>query len=239
MGMTNYTDEQWSIIQSSIATGAYLGWRRYRRFFSISDARQEATEWVLRHPRQVTQLLEDGHRGQRRLQGRIIGAVTKAGRVEKAHRSGYHPDDEVFYSLPTIELVLPVIWDEEYRPWKPEDEAGRVKTSANRAYMEWETMVFDIRTAWQRADLTVEERGILAARFGDGQMLTTIGAMYGVSEGTIRNRIKGALRALQHELGGPQPKGCEQGCLDCNHVGSRRSVSNAEARAITSGQYDD
>lgn len=238
MGMTNYTDEQWSIIQSSIATGAYLGWRRYRRFFSISDARQEATEWVLRHPRQVTQLLEDGVRGQRRLQGRIIAAVVRAGRVEKAHRSGYQPEDEVFYSLPTIELVLPAMWDESYRPWTPEDEAGRVKTSA-RQYNEWETMVIDIRTAWIKADLTVEERGILSARFADGMMLTAIGAMYGVSEGTIRNRIKGALRQLQQVLGGPQPRGCEQGCLDCNHVGARRVVSNAEARAITSGQYDD
>lgn len=234
----NLDEEQVSIVNSTVSVAAYLGWRRYRAFMSISDARQVAHEWVLRHPNQVAELLEDGVRGQRRLKGRLIAAVTKAGRAEKAHQSGYEPDDEVFYGLPTIELVLPALWDESYRPWRPEDEAGRVKTSG-RTYNEWETMVIDVRRAWQEADLTIEERGILAGRFGESLTLTHLGIIWEVSEATIRNRIKGALRRLQHQLGGPSPRTCGSGCECCDYVGTRRAMTNAAARAITANQYEE
>ena len=228
-----------SIIQSCIGTGAYLGWRRYRQFFTISDARQEASEWVLGHPRMVDELLADGPRGERRLQSRIIAHVARAGRAEKAHRSGYDADDEAFYSGATIELVLPVLWDEDYRPWRPEEAAGRAQ-KGGRVYLAWETMVVDVRNAWEKADLTTEERAAVALRFGDHLILTQIATVLAVSEGTVRNRLRSALRAIQAELGGPRPRGCgEDGCLTCDHVGSRRAMSNAQAMAVMAHQYEE
>ena len=177
-----------------MSSAAYLGWRRYRTFFTISDARQVAYEWVLSHRRQVNTLLDDDERGRRRLHGRLIRVVSRAGRLEKAERSGYKPEDEAFYSRGVIESILPAVYDPDYRPWKPADEAGRVKQSSG-TYLDWETMVADVRKGMQQGTLTTEEVGILQLRFGENLLLTQIAQVYEVSEGTIRNRIDSAIRA--------------------------------------------
>lgn len=230
-------DEQWSRVQSTIATAAYLGWRRYRAYLSLSDARQEATIWCLEHPAKVEEFVADEDRGLRRLQSRLVGVVVRSGRAEKASQSGYRSEDEVFYSLGVLEALMPVLWRGDYRPWQPAEEAGRTK-KGGQTYLEYETMVMDLKGAWDRAQVTTEEQAILGFRYRDGLLLTQIAKLYEVSEGTIRNRIKSGLRAIQAELGGAPPPTCPNGC-ECEQTGTRKLVGPAEAIAISSRNYDE
>ncbi len=109
-------------------------------------------------------------------------------RREKAHKTGYDPRDEYFYSLPTLVQLLPDAFDAYATTPRNGQVDGRV-SGGERTYQEWETKVTDVRVALDRlgyADFSLLRQLVAGTREPNDTM------------------VQSALRALQARLGGPR-----------------------------------
>ena len=210
---------------------------KWRRFLAPDELRSIGWLWVHDHPAAVRKHLADEQRGARRLTTLIARAMDAAGRGEKAAAEGYAAEDEQFYSVSTLELLLPAVWDPAYRPWREEDETGRRKSGHAGAGLTWETMLADVRSAFDRAGLSAEQQFMLRAKYRDHVPTPVVAEAYEVSVTTVHNRVKAALWAIQDELGGVDPR-CPPGCECHGGPGSRRVESTAASLARLEHAYD-
>jgi len=238
-------DEFIASVEEYVRPAAASVARRYRAHVSYADLAQEGFIWALNHRGTIRSRLEDGKRGQYRLIAQLAGHMQKVARQEKASKAGYSPDDEVFYSQGLLEMALPAVWDESYM-LRPPMEGERIVTGRSTADPaagnDWLATTVDVRRAWENADLTSQQRDAMALRYHPAFRLTVaaVADAMGTAKSTASDRLNGALRALQDELGGPRPEGCSWDC-ECRPepVGSRRAMSNASARAMTDREYDE
>jgi len=239
------SDDFTAAIEEFVRAAAAQVSRRYRTHTTYADLAQEGFVWALQHKGTVASRLEDGKRGEYRLVAQLAGHMQRVARQEKATRAGYSPDDEYFYSRGTLELALPAVWDEEHmlkRPSTGDDDpslSGRGKIDPSQGN-DWLVTVLDVRDAYRNADLTLEQREALTLRYRDRLSVTAVADAQGTAQSTASDRINGALKALVEALGGQRPEGCTPDC-ECQPqtVGSRRVISNATARAITSQGYEE
>jgi DNA-directed RNA polymerase specialized sigma24 family protein len=215
--------------------------RRYRGFVTYADVAQEGVLWVLSHPGTVVSLLEDGNRGKNRLIGRLSKHMEKLARKERAQMTGYDPSDEAFYTRALLEAALPAVWDDNLLDHPPVEEmaadAPRRRSDGSET-SNWLVTVLDVRKAWQDADLDLNWRLALSYRYGEGMRLWQIADALEVSDSTASNYIDRGLNALIRQLGGKPPGQCSPDC-ECKPVGTRRAISNAEARYLTENDYDE
>lgn len=214
--------------------------RRYRGYLSFSDLLQEGNIWVLKHPQTVRERLDDGRRGSRRLIGQIAKHLDRLGRLEKAATLQYSTDDEVFYSAAMIELFLPAVWDESLlvNPPVTEDVGGKSGSDPSEGG-NWLAGAMDVKTAWKNAPLDGNQRVALAYRYGYGLKNYEIAELLGVSDTSVSNYLRRGITLLIEELGGHPPRQCYEDCECGDGVGTRRVMSNAEARARTAENYGD
>lgn len=218
--------------------------RQYRHM-QLDDLVQEGRIWALQHPGRMRGFLYDENpkRGWARMTRTFDAVMGKVARVEKAHREGYDPDDEYFYTLAILELCLPALWDEHLRRHGParEDETG-TRTTGRRDPSEgnsWVALVADVQSAWDAVDLSGRDRAMLRARFENGASFADLGRAFQVATSTAQQTVRRSLRKLQRVLGGQRPVPCDNVCEDRGGPGSRHVVSNAQARAILDNQYEE
>lgn len=214
--------------------------RRFRGFVTYADLYQEGIEWVLRHPGTCRSKLSDGRRGSFRLTAMVAKHMEKLARREKAAQSRYSVEDEAFYNRTLIETCLPAVWDDNYLYGPPQDEeAPEVRKRKDPAETSsWLVSVLDVRRAWAEAVMDDNWRLALSYRFGEGLRIWQVAQLLEVADSTAQSYIDKGIRAMVTALGGSAPHGCQSGC-ECGYVGSRRVMSNAEARARTGQDYDD
>jgi hypothetical protein len=226
-------------VRHAIDTAAATGRQGYRQHLPYADAKQAATLWVYAHPGKVRELLDDGDRGARRLTWLATRAVEVEGRRERAAALGYNPEDEAFYDRGMVELILPALWDEEYKPWADKDKAGRRRKADPSQGNEWAVMVADVRKAWGLSGMSDERREALTYRFRDHEPYAVIAARQGCHINTVQSRLHAGLASLVEALGGFDPH-CSEGC-ECGlgGPGSRRVMSTAHSLAVQQGYYSE
>lgn len=170
-----------------INAASYGVYRRYKAYTDAEDIRQEMWLWVKAQSQRKLEQLPVSI-----LRRRLRDVGEKYARREKAHKTGYDPDDEVFYSLTMIRNLLPWIVDPELPVLRGVDD--RQTSTARRAAagpgMELETVVVDLRRAFSRLEPVEREylHEHVEATGADPEAVTTV------------------IRKMQRALGGRQPR---------------------------------
>lgn len=154
--------------------------RRYRSYVDIDDVRSVMYLRLVEHPEDL-----DNPTWLRR---RLTDAGIDYARKEKAHKTGYDPSDEYFYSTRTLVRLLPDAFDRYSTTPRGGEMEGRT-SSGERTYNDWETQVIDVRRALDRlgyADFALLRQLVEQKREPNDAMVHT------------------ALKKLQAKLGGPR-----------------------------------
>ncbi len=158
--------------------------RMYGHYIDVDDVRQEMYLALVKNP-----ALLDLNTGL--LRRRLKDTGVDYARREKAHRTGYDPRDEYFYSIHTLLRLLPDAFDQYAVSPRTggEGEGGMPPARGERTYQEWETQVADVRRALDRvgyADFSLLRQLVKGDRDTNDTM------------------VQSALRNLQARLGGPR-----------------------------------
>jgi hypothetical protein len=160
--------------------------RRFSHWVDKEDLHQELWVWVLKNESYIDKLSANT------LKRRLYGKAEVYARKEKAVRSGYHSDDEQFYSIAVLRELLPWAVDQDL-PFPTADVNDRETAGARRSAagpsMDTETMVADVRKAY--SGLTDVDRVILQKYVSHGLELG--------------EDVSAVLRRMQRALGGRKP----------------------------------
>ena len=183
--------------------------RKYHPYFDVADVRQELLIWCVRRQDKITQWLnpdqkpEELKSGIKHLGKTLTRQADKYCRRAKAQKLGYEIRDEHYYSIPTLEDMLPLIWSPVIETRAAND--GEVVTGGGNPAEggNYVVQLFDIRRAL--AKLTEMDRDVLELRYADQLSFGALAEQLACSETTAHRKVDGALRRLTNELGGPNP----------------------------------
>lgn len=215
--------------------------RRYRQYGgSHEDFYQESWVWVASHPRKVIEWfdpdLTEPSAGQKMLAQALRNELHDIGESLKAQHVGYSRDDLTYYSRNMLRELLPSMFEEG--AWiHPEQSDGgeRRQRSVPAEGGNWVATLADVSRAYDQ--LEEDDRDLLFAFHSDGLSNKLMAEMHDISEQTMSYRHDRALRRLVDLLGGPRPRGSHD--EECDHVGTRRAMSNAAARSVQQSYYEE
>jgi hypothetical protein len=170
--------------------------------------------------------------------GQLARHFDRLGRNEKAYALQYSPEDEAFYSSALIEACLPAIWDEALMERPPTNELEGKQVSDPSEAGNWLVSTIEVRESWKRVQMDDNIRLALAYRYGEGLRNWQIAELLEVSDSTVTAWLRKGINTLIRDLGGYPPGRCDGECECGEGVGTRRVMSNAEARARTAEQYE-
>ena len=188
---------------------------RYKAYVDREDILQECLSWALTRTSWITEQLveatdaEKRKHAESRIAWQMIRAAERYARREKATKSGYQVNDEVYYQGYTLGQLLPfviasvvdgtvieqiqdMIQDGQPRGSSSPSEGGGLLAS-----------LIDIKIGFTK--LEVEDQTILRIRYLDNFTLQQIANQYGCSVSTADRRVDSAMRKIQNELGGVNP----------------------------------
>lgn len=182
--------------------------KKYHTYFDIADVRQECIVWVLRRQEKVKEWLdhdkgsEDYKTGINLLAKTLQRHADKYCRRAKAQAVGYEIRDEIFYSAEVLEQILPFIWGEVVPTHNPTGErvSGGGAPAEGGNYI---ISVFDVRKAVDK--LEPDDQIVLQAKYFESQTYDDVAVALGISKSSAERKVKGAMRRLIKELGGPDP----------------------------------
>lgn len=184
------------------------------------DIRQEILLWALEAAESGSELAEDGlgddeyqqRRKVLRFKLRDAGAQycrrqERARRRERAAALGFDVDDEAFYGLVQLRLLVQAYFAEGITEHPPRGRADSVRRAGDPAEGgTWMASLLDVERGLRSIPLHYLER--LWDRCGPDQAGLTdeeYGWQRGITEHQVRGRVRTALRALQIQLGGQNP----------------------------------
>lgn len=193
---------------------AYVVARRFKHIIDRQDLEQEAYAWGLGKAESIGQMyeLEDKEEikvAERRLGWQMKRFLERYARREKALKSGYQTNDEVFYETYTIAQMLEVVIKaiEADIPFEQGvhmvDDGQPKKPSAPAESGNLLAMLIDIKKAYLA--LEQNERLILKQRYLDSFTLQQMAEFWECAISTADRRCERALSKLQDQLGGPTP----------------------------------
>ena len=193
---------------------AYAVHRRYKHWVEREDVTQECIAWAVTRNAYITEQMsvEDPKQlehNQSRIAWQMKRAVERYARKEKANKSGYQINDEVYYQTFTLGQLLPfvitsiidgtvleqmqeMINDGQPRGSSSPSEGGNLLAS-----------LIDIKKCYLKLDQKDQE--LLRMRHYDNATLQQIAAFLECAVSTADRRCTNALRRLQDELGGETP----------------------------------
>ncbi len=193
---------------------AYAIHRRYKHWVEREDITQECIAWAVTRNAYITEQMsvEDPKQlehNQSRIAWQMKRAVERYARKEKANKSGYQINDEVYYQTFTLGQLLPfvitsiidgtvleqmqeMINDGQPRGSSSPSEGGNLLAS-----------LIDIKKCYLKLDQKDQE--LLRMRHYDNATLQQIAAFLECAVSTADRRCTNALRRLQDELGGETP----------------------------------
>lgn len=179
-----------------VAEVAYRTWRRWRAWAERVDIEQELWAWAYARagvdelkPHQVGSALRD--------------VAERYCRREKAQRSGYRPQDEVFYTLPLLRELIGTIGVGITRRGVDDSNTKIARAGAAAPTMEYETMRADLAAGM--ATLAFEDWRLLMAVYERGESYAEVGAWLELTEEQVNNAVARAIRRLQRGMGGRRP----------------------------------
>lgn len=196
---------------AAVTSAAKILTSRYREYVDYADVQQELYLWLFSHYDRVDKWREAYD--QVRAERTIIKALRNVGerycRTEKAHKIGYEPEDEFFYSIPMVADLLALSFDPDWmmptavelgstKSGKPPGEGGNLMA-----------MVADVKRAF--AGLPEPDRRLLRRCYGHGvrtsEVLIELSLEWGISATAANSRVRRVVGRLRAALGGPSPYG--------------------------------
>ena len=193
---------------------AYAIHRRYKHWVERDDVTQECIAWAITRSAYITDQMsvEDAEQlehNQRRIAWQMKRAVERYARKEKANKSGYQINDEVYYQTFTLGQLLPfvissiidgtvleqmqeMINDGQPRGSSSPAEGGNLLAS-----------LIDIKKCFLKLDQ--KDQAVLRMRHYDNATLQQIAQYLECAVSTADRRCSNSLRRLQDELGGETP----------------------------------
>ena len=193
---------------------AYAIHRRYKHWVERDDVTQECIAWAITRNAYITEQMsvEDPQQlehNQRRVAWQMKRAVERYARKEKANKSGYQINDEVYYQTFTLGQLLPfviasvidgtvleqmqeMINDGQPRGSSSPSEGGNLLAA-----------LIDIKKCFMKLDQ--KDQTVLRMRHYDNATLQQIASFLECAVSTADRRCSNSLRRLQDELGGETP----------------------------------
>ena len=193
---------------------AYAIHRRYKHWVERDDVTQECIAWAITRNAYITEQMsvEDPKQleyNQRRVAWQMKRAVERYARKEKANKSGYQINDEVYYQTFTLGQLLPfviasvidgtvleqmqeMINDGQPRGSSSPSEGGNLLAA-----------LIDIKKCFLKLDQ--KDQTVLRMRHYDNATLQQIAQFLECAVSTADRRVTNSLRRLQDELGGETP----------------------------------
>jgi len=183
--------------------------RKYHPYFDVADVRQELLVWCVRRQDKISQWLnpdqkpEEYKSGIKHLGKTLTRQADKYCRRAKAQKLGYEIRDEHYYSIPTLEDMLPLIWSPVIETRAAND--GEVVTGGGNPAEggNYIIQLFDVRRALNKLDPS--DKLMLQMKFFEQLTFSEIAGALGVSDTTAHRKVDGALRRLNNHLGGQSP----------------------------------
>ena len=211
---TQTVSELHPVVYELAPSVAYAIHRRYKHWVEREDVTQECIAWAVTRNAYITEQMsvEDPKQlehNQSRIAWQMKRAVERYARKEKANKSGYQTNDEVYYQTFTLGQLLPfvitsiidgtvleqmqeMINDGQPRGSSSPSEGGNLLAS-----------LIDIKKCYLKLDQKDQE--LLRMRHYDNATLQQIAAFLECAVSTADRRCTNALRRLQDELGGETP----------------------------------
>lgn len=193
---------------------AYAVHRRYKHWVEREDVTQECIAWAVTRNAYITEQMsvEDPKQlehNQSRIAWQMKRAVERYARKEKANKSGYQINDEVYYQTFTLGQLLPfvitsiidgtvleqmqeMINDGQPRGSSSPSEGGNLLIS-----------LIDIKKCFLKLDQ--QDQAVLRMRHYENATLQQIAQFLECAVSTADRRCTNSLRRLQEELGGETP----------------------------------
>jgi hypothetical protein len=211
--------------------------RAYNAWVSFPDVAGHLWLWAVDNEDRVEDYLarEDGERIVRSI-------LSKEARTyaikERAVSSGYTPEDLTWYSPNMIRRILPDVFDHE--DWQSFQSSGNEVKSKPVASATGDRLasILDVKKGVN--SLPEDTVFILREHYGRGISIDTLADELEILPDTLRKRLDRAVYAIRDALGGPRPTDpyeAVNGQFDTRAKG-RKAMSNAQANAITSNQWD-
>jgi len=209
--MTNQLHPTLDDLVPSVVAVTY---RRFRSYTEKSDLLQEAWAFVLSRADHFNELLSDESEIQRKWNEKKVAwqihrHLERYSRKEKANRSGYQINDEVFYDTVLIAQLLPYVINAIASNTALEQAQNLIndgqprKPSAPAEGGNLLAILIDIKKAYEK--LEKEEQHILTLRYHESQTLQVIAQYLECAVSTAERRCNNALRKLQNNIGGESP----------------------------------
>lgn len=211
--------------------------RAYNAWISFSDVAGHLWLWAVDNEDRVREYLarEDGERIVRS----ILGKEARNYAIkERAVSSGHTPEDLQWYSPNMIRRILPDVFD--YEDWQSFQSSGSevkskpvVSTTGDRL-----ASILDVKKGLQ--SLQEDQIYILREHYGRGVSHENLAEELEILPDSLRKRLDRAVYAIRDALGGPRPTDpyeAVNGQFDTRTKG-RKAMSNAQAIAITSNQWN-
>lgn len=209
--MTNQLHPSLEQIVPSVVTTIL---RRYRAYVEKGDLTQEAWAFVISKAEQFNEALYTDNEiqqkwNEKKVAWQIRRTLERYARKEKAAKSGYKINDEVYYDTVTIAQLLPFVIKAAVNDTALEQSQVLIndgtprKPSAPAEGGNLLAMLVDIKQAYEK--LEKEEQAILTLRYHENQTLQHIAEYLECAISTADRRVTQALRKLQNEIGGNSP----------------------------------
>jgi len=202
------------IVYELASSVSYAVHRRYKHWVEKEDVTQECIAWAVTRNAYITEQMsvedpKELEHNQSRIAWQMKRAVERYARKEKANKSGYQTNDEVYYQTFTLGQLLPfvissivdgtvleqmqeMINDGQPRGSSSPAEGGNLLAS-----------LIDIKKCYLKLDQ--KDQTVLRMRHYDNATLQQIAAFLECAVSTADRRCSNSLRRLQDELGGETP----------------------------------
>lgn len=194
-------------VQSVVATQAWTISRKYGGYVEAEDLQQEGWLWIVEHPEKMKEHEEEPNvrLAASRLGRDIWGCMDRYARREKSSRSGYEPEDDIYFSDAMVGLVLPSVLKDD--PTPPSRDGERIANTSDPAEGgTWLVTYLDMKQAWNKAKLSDDQRALMISYYRDEYTQQEIADMLGVTQQSVAKRLKTARARLIDRLGGYQPR---------------------------------
>lgn len=192
-------------------------------------------EWIYENQEKVKNYLSANSTGL--LATRLLTIAQRWAAKERELDLGRDPNDLFVYTPKAVgELLKDVFEHEGWQHYEPLGGDGMpvAKNLANQTGDRM-AMLSDVSSALQR--LPEDQYNVLVWTYKYGYSHAKLASVLEITEDASRQRVSRAVRRLSNILMGQAPSTSEG--ADPEYVGTRKVISNAQARAHTSSQWDD
>jgi RNA polymerase sigma factor (sigma-70 family) len=189
--------------------------------------------WAVEHPNKLAEWLGDKG-GENAIRQSFRNVCLDYGQRQKAAALGSKVDDVYYWGRTEIEEMLPAMFDHDKWVYPPQPDGPTRSQSAPDEGGNWVAALSDLSQAFARLDK--EDRDLLTALYGESLTQSEAAVFFDVKQPAISKRHDRAIKRLHRLLGGGRG-GPIHDRVDCECVGHRRAMSNAEALARTRQGY--